>query len=191
MRYLMLLLTLGAATPAWAKSVYLNNVQIDGLTNQKFENCTVEIDAQGNVFITAKGYRVESVGQPKDQPPPAALTKRYWLVSENKNPGMDQYDLELIVNGTSVKKISTKDEQFYLEITKYMRKGNNQVYILAKKNLEGGQRRSTSPYHVVRLIIGEGVMTERTIMIDKQLLDYKRTAAEVESFTNQFDLEAR
>lgn len=189
LRLTMLVATLVSAAPAEAKSVFLNNVQIDGLTNQKFENCTVEIDAQGNVFITAKGYRVENMAP--TPAPAAALSKRYWLVSENKSPGMDQYDLELLINGVSVRKVTTKDEQFYLEVTKYLKKGPNQIFVIAKKNMEGGQRKSTSPQHQVRLMIGEGSMTDRTIMIDKQLLDYRRTAAEVDNFTEQFALEAR
>lgn len=190
MRRLLFLCALLTSTAADAKSIFLNNVQIDALTNQKFENCTVEIDAQGNVFITAKGYRVENMAS-ATPPPPAALTKRYWLVSENKTPGMDQYELELIINGVSVRKVTTKDEQFYLEVTKYLKKGNNQVFVLAKKIMEGGQRKSTSSAHIVRLMLGEGTMTDRTIMIEKQLLDYRRTAAETENFTDQFTLEAR
>jgi hypothetical protein len=50
--------TVGAG-PAMAGSVFLNNVNIDGLTSQKFEKATVRIDEQGNVYIDAPAYRVE------------------------------------------------------------------------------------------------------------------------------------
>ena len=43
-------LTLCAA-PSGAKSVFLNGVNIDGVTNQKFENATVVIDDKGNDFF--------------------------------------------------------------------------------------------------------------------------------------------
>jgi len=58
------------ATPALAgPSLSLNGVVIDGVTDQKFENATVLIDAVGNVYITAKGYLVK--GDPA--PPPATV----------------------------------------------------------------------------------------------------------------------
>jgi hypothetical protein len=59
---LLAALALAVATPAPAlagPSVTLNGVPIDGATGQRFENCAVEIDAQGNIHITAKGYAVK------------------------------------------------------------------------------------------------------------------------------------
>ncbi len=50
-----------AAAPAWA-AVYLNGVNIDGVTGQRFDNCTVVIDDRGNVRIEAKGYAVKVEG---------------------------------------------------------------------------------------------------------------------------------
>lgn len=47
------------AGPALAGSVYLNGVNIDGLTSQRFERATVRIDEKGNVLIDAPGYKVE------------------------------------------------------------------------------------------------------------------------------------
>jgi hypothetical protein len=173
---------------AFARSVYLNNVNIDTVVGQKFENCTVEIDAKGNVFITAKGYKVE-VAQPA---PPAlpGVTKRYWLVTEKPSPGLDQYEIEVFINNQSVKKIASGDEQIYLEVTKYMHGGDNAVYILAKKVI-AGERKSTSPTHFSRIILGEGELNGRTITIDKQLLDYKRNASEVQNFSDPFTVVGR
>ncbi|MDQ3264899.1 MAG: hypothetical protein M3Y59_14725, partial [Myxococcota bacterium] len=39
-------------------SVFLNGVNIDGLTDVKFEKATVRIDANGNVLIDAPHYKV-------------------------------------------------------------------------------------------------------------------------------------
>jgi hypothetical protein len=55
------------AAPAWAGSVFLNGVNIDGVTSQKFEKATVQIDEKGNVLIDAPAYKVEVQG-----PPPVA-----------------------------------------------------------------------------------------------------------------------
>ncbi|HEY6099344.1 MAG TPA: hypothetical protein VIW03_07935, partial [Anaeromyxobacter sp.] len=63
MRPLALVLAAAVASVAGAAdrgpSVTLNGVAIDGVTSQKFENCTVTIDAQGNIHIEAKGYAVK------------------------------------------------------------------------------------------------------------------------------------
>ncbi|MGB8930515.1 MAG: hypothetical protein WCC48_04600 [Anaeromyxobacteraceae bacterium] len=58
-----------AAAPAWA-SVYLNEVNIDGVTGQRFDNCTVTIDDRGNVRIEAKGYAVKVEGGDVARPGP-------------------------------------------------------------------------------------------------------------------------
>src|SRR5262249_25628635 len=48
------------AEPARAdRSIFLNGVKIDGVTNQTFRGCDVTIDAAGNVLISARGYSVE------------------------------------------------------------------------------------------------------------------------------------
>jgi hypothetical protein len=87
MRSLALLVAtavLAAAPPAQAgPSVTLNGVSINGVANQKFENVTVVIDAQGNLDIQAKGYAVRTAAAagalataaaapPAAPPPPAA-----------------------------------------------------------------------------------------------------------------------
>ncbi len=178
------------ASAAEAKSVYLNNVNIDSLTAQKFENCTVEIDAKGNVYITAKGYRVEVAGTPAT-PPPRPTTKRYWLVTEKPGRGLDEWEIEVFINNQFVKKVQSKDEQVYLEITKYFQGGTNNVLMVAKKKIEGEARKSTSAAHYSRVIIGEGEMAKDTIVIEKQLIDYRRNASELGNFADTFPIELK
>jgi hypothetical protein len=60
----------GAAPAAARPSVTLNGVNIDGVTGQRFENCTVVIDANGDVHIEAKGYAVQGA-EPARPPAPA------------------------------------------------------------------------------------------------------------------------
>jgi len=55
-----LAVTLGAPA-AHAAKVYLNGVEVTGITNQTFEGATVSIDAQGDVHIQAEGYRVQVI----------------------------------------------------------------------------------------------------------------------------------
>jgi hypothetical protein len=181
---------LGVSSTAAAKSVYLNNVNIDALVSQKFENCTVEIDGKGNVFITAKGYRVEVAPQPAPAPAPRPTNKRYWLVTEKPGHGADEWEIEVFINNQFVKKVAPRDEQIYLEVTKYLGGGANQVMIVAKKKIEG-ERKSTSPAHYSRVIIGEGEMAKDTIVIEKQLLDYRRNASEMGSFADTFPIELK
>src|SRR5512133_823644 len=100
MRALALLLAAGlagAATPAaGAPSVTLNGVNIDGVTGQRFENCTVVIDERGNVHITAKGYAVKPLGEDgatrpgprtaadaRATPAQGKLSRRYFIATEH------------------------------------------------------------------------------------------------------------
>ncbi|MDY7230886.1 hypothetical protein [Hyalangium rubrum] len=66
---LVSLAALMAPASAFAGSVYLNGVRIDGVTNQKFEKATVRIDDKGDVYIDAPGYAVRVMTAP---PTPAA-----------------------------------------------------------------------------------------------------------------------
>lgn len=178
-------------------AIYLNGVNIDGVTNQTFENCKVVIDAKGNVFLTAKGYQVQAVGGPggataapaatSDGPP----TMHYWLVTEKSAPGMTQYDLDLYINNKFVRKLPSTEGQVVMEISKYLKGGPNKVYVMAKKNLAGG-RRSSSPQHYFRIILGEGSAADgRNVFIDREVLSYKRTAAETQNFNDLFNVNAR
>ncbi|MEE8409882.1 MAG: hypothetical protein V3T05_09770, partial [Myxococcota bacterium] len=181
-----------------AGSLFLNGVNIDGVTNQVFNQCKVEIDAYGNVHITAKGYAVHGRGGAAPQttpnvPLPAVAgppSRRYWLVTEKAAPGMTQYDIDLFINSKWVRKFLDREEHVVLEITKYLRTGPNKVQFVAKKNV-GTARRSASPQHYFRIIIGEGNTGGRNIMISKKAVDYKRTALETKNYSDAFTLIAQ
>jgi hypothetical protein len=216
LRAICLFLALLAPEVASASSIFLNGINIDGVTNQAFNNCTVIIDAQGNIFITAKGYAVAAPGAGAQAPgiPGAALptapapavapvpvavptvaatpvvTQRYWLVTEKAAPGMTQYDIDLFVNSKFVRRFLDDEEHVVLEITKFLQPGQNKLVLMAKKNLGAG-RRSASPQHFFRVIIGEGDSGGRNVMINRKLVDYKRTALETTDQTDEFFLNAR
>ena len=174
-----------AATVAQAGSVSLNGVNIDGVTNQTFENCKVVIDAYGNVNIVAEGYSVggavtsapasveaqaANIGQP--------ATRRYWVVTEKK-PGKTQYDVDLFINGKWVRKFLDDERHSVYEVSKFLKIGPNKVVFVAKKNIGAKGRISQAPSDYFRIIIGEGKLGGRNVMITKTLVDYKRTALEM------------
>ena len=194
-------LVLLMASSASAGSIFLNGVNIDGVKNQVFNNCTVQIDAQGNVFVIAKGYAVAAPGATTQAPAPApaaaalpaapaALTQRYWLVTEKAAPGMSQFDIDVFINSKFVRRFLDGEEHVVLELTKNLQPGDNRVTLMAKKNMGDG-RRSSSPQHYFRIVVGEGDAGGRDVMINRKLIDYKRTALETKDFTDDFYVTAR
>lgn len=194
--FLAICILLGAA-PAFAGSVYLNGTRIDGVTNQKFENVTVEIDAHGNVHITAKGYAVQGPqvgakanGQkttgPVGQPP----TKRYWVVTE-KIPGKTKYDVDLYVNGKWVRKFLDDEKHTVLEVTSFLKTGPNRLVFRAKKNMGEAPTGVQSAKYYFRIVVGEGKQGGRNVMITRTLVDYRRTAIETKDFSDEFVLSAQ
>jgi len=191
MRALTLMFILLSSLPASA-STFLNGVNIDGVANQTFENCTVSIDDKGNVLITAKGYEIHAVQPkpttPKAPPPPPPVTKHYFLVADTE--GDSQYDVDVFINSVFVKRILSTDKQLTLEVSKYLVGGKNTVHFTAVKNLKEG-RKSIKPEHALKIHLGEGTQTPETIVLDQVLVEYIRTAAEITNFDNDVALTGR
>lgn len=186
-------------------SVFLNGVNIDSLRSQSFEKCkTVKIDERGDVFLDCPGYQVETQPTPAATPaptvPPAAplvsavvasaLTKHYWMVSEDANSALAQYDLDVFVNSKWIRKIKAGEPQIVLEITKYLSPGPNKILFAATKHVEAG-RKSTSPASYVKIVVGEGEAGGSTVMIDNPLVECKRTAAETDNVNEEFTIQGR
>lgn len=203
---------------AHAAKVYLNGVDLDGVTSQTFNNCNVTIDARGDVFISAKGYQIQTIGAdtplaapsataaPVTQPattaaapaptsaiaPTGPVTMRYWLVTEKAARGMTQYDIDIYINNKFIRRLTSKEEQVVMDVTEFMRTGNNAVYVVAKKNTGSDGRLSTSPQHYFKVIIGESSTKEgKEVYIDKEVLSYTRNAAESQDFTDLYNINAR
>jgi len=219
MRPLALLLALaaaGAAAPASAApAVTLNGVNIDGVTGQKFENCTVVIDGQGNVHIQAKGYAVKGPsaeaggepGQPQAAQRPAdarpaetrtasgraapagKLTRRYFLATEHTPPGT-QYDLAIFINAQWIREVKASEPQLVMEITKYLHPGPNKVTLAATKRIVG-ERLAYGSDVQLKVVIGEGNVGGGHVMIDVPLVETSRSAADIEDRTEEFVVEAR
>lgn len=199
-RLLALVIVLAMGGVAEARDVYLNGVKLDPnviLKNQTFPACEVKFDADGNVFITAKGFKVQVTAtenaKPEDNTPPSAdgkLAKRYWLVSKHNKKGQAQYDVDIFVNDTFVKKVRANDDATVLEVTKFVKAGANKVRLVAVKNL-GDRRLSSSVVDFLEIVVGEGAVGGGTVTIDKAVVSYKRTAAEVGDFKDDFSFTGR
>ena len=55
----------------------------------------------------------------------------------------------------------------------------------------GTARRSASPQHYFRIVVGEGNSGGRNVMISRKLIDYRRTALETKDFQDDFTLQAQ
>ncbi|HSM92504.1 MAG TPA: hypothetical protein VLT47_06405 [Anaeromyxobacteraceae bacterium] len=205
------------AAPAHG-AVYLNDVNIDGVTGQRFENCTVTIDDRGNVRIEAKGYAVKVEGgdagrsAPVANPPasgggyagapatggyaapaPAAtgrLSRRYFLVAEQSVEGGAQYEIDVFVNAQWIRKIQGTDGAMPIEVTKYFRPGQNRVFLAAKKTIAGDRRYYTRDVWM-KVVIGEGNVGGDHVMIDAPLVVMTRTAADLDDRNEEYVVEAR
>jgi hypothetical protein len=205
---------LPARAPA-APAITLNGVNIDGVTSQRFDNCTVVIDGMGNVDIQAKGYAVRTSEEPpRTKPqqagsgggiatakpvgaaaaspagaPPAKVSRRYFIAVENSPPG-PQYDLGIFVNAQWIREVKSNEPQAVLEITKYLRPGQNKVTLAATKRLSG-DRLAFSKDVALRVVGGEGNIGGDHLMIDVPLFETARTAAEMDDKTEEFVFDAR
>ena len=191
-----------ASRTALPRDVYFNGVKLEPhvmVKNQTFPACEVRFDTEGNVHITAKGYKVglapagnETAAAPVEEgtPAPTKVTKRYWLVAPQPKRGLVQYDIDVFLNGAFVKRIKSGDDKAILEVTKYVRPGTNTVRLIATKNL-GNKRVSASPQDVMEVVIGEGVVGGGTITIDRALVTYRRTAAETGNHSDNYSFASR
>lgn len=207
---------LGASTPARAApAITLNGVAIDGVTDQRFENCTVVIDAQGNVHIQAKGYAVRTAGEEPRTPPiepqnagsgggvssrplgaaasagtaPAKVTRRYFLATEQTPPG-PQFDLGIFINAQWIREVKSNETATVMEITRYLRPGPNKLTLAATKRL-GGERLAFTKDVALKVVVGEGNIGGDHVMIDVPLVEASRTAAEMDDRTEEFVIDAR
>jgi hypothetical protein len=175
-------------------SIFLNGVNIDGVRNQSFEKCkSARIDERGDVRLDCPGYQVEAPppgAQPASFVPGAAISKHYWMVSENQDSAAAQYDLDVFVNSKWVRKVKAGEPQIVLEITRFLSPGPNKILFAATKHLESG-RKSQQPSSYLKITVGEGEAGGNTVMIDNPLVECKRTAAETENVNEEFTIQGR
>jgi hypothetical protein len=195
-------------------------VNIGGVANQKFENVTVVIDAQGNLDIQAKGYAARVAGstspaaasnltppvapRPVAPPTPLAATsaspgssgpgrtgRRYFLVTEQSQPDGTQYDVEVFINASWIRVVKSADPQLVTEITRYLRPGSNKVTLSCTKRLQGVDRHAYGPDVTLKVVVGSGNIGGDHVMIDEPLATMVRTAAEIDDKVEEYVFEVR
>jgi len=166
---------------ALATTVYINGVRADVLPAVTLPNVTVTVDAKGDLYISAPGYKVEvapptysnGYGPPvplqnNPQPiaaplPPVAAASTvapgaWWLVTED-NQSMGQI-VDVVVNGTVVRRVQSGEPQLILDLAPYLHHGANTIAMNAISGttpLGGG---------ILNLYVGRGINVSGTIRID-------------------------
>jgi len=165
-------------------ALYINGVRVDpGLTNIKLHNVDVDIDAQGDVHVTAKGY-VVNVGETAQKPkPPAPATSaqqptKYFLTMAQS--GDPQWDVDVFVNGQYVRRFSAGQTSAPLEVTRFIKLGDNSLRFHAVK--QEGTIRSIQPSDLIQLTLDadQALVNGRHELT--HIYSYKRSAAETGMF---------
>lgn len=183
----LLVVSLLVSAQALAGSVFLNGVNVDGLTDQTFEKVNVRLDEKGNVHIDAPGYSATVVQPGKTR---AQITRRYWLATEEPTPGMAEYEVDVYVNSKWIRRVKSGEDQVVADITKHLVPGKNSVVMTARK-IGGEARKSVSERHFLRVIVGEGSASKEQVTIDNPLARFTRTAAETKDVSEEFTIETR
>jgi hypothetical protein len=171
---------------AAARDVYLNGTKVDGLTGQTFERARVRFDARGNIHIDVEGVNVQVVqteGRPgvsatpqAGNPPPRY---RYFLEASQFRIGLAQYDIEVHINGRSAATFRGDRQGGAIEVTQYLRGGENVVLFVANKT--GGPRQSTSRRDFFRVTLFKGTVQGDNALMSQALRSFERTAAHTAS----------
>ena len=134
--------------------------------------------------------RIKLPFPPRRSGAPGAITKHYFLVTDQSDGAAAQYDIDVFINSKWVRKVKSADAQIVLEITKYLQPGPNKVLFAATKHIEGG-RKGSAATSFVKFIVGEGESGGNNVMIDNPLVELKRTAAETENLNEEFTIQGR
>jgi hypothetical protein len=202
MRTCLVLLSILWAGVAEARDVYLNGVKLDAsvtIEPQTFKDCEVRVAQNGDIHISAKGYKVavtapaiETTPGATAAPPSraASATRGYWLVTKQTQRGAVQYDVDVFINDAHVKKVRSVDDPTVIDVSRYVQPGRNRVRIVAVKNI-GERRVSMSPTDSMEILIGEGSVGGGTVTVDKVHLSFKRTAADVQNVREDLEFSVK
>jgi hypothetical protein len=139
---------------------------------------------------TAAAAPAPAASAPAAPDAPPTLTRRYWLVTEQAVPGMSEYDIDLYINSKWIRKLRNNEEQIITEITRHLQPGKNTV-LLSPHKVVVGDRKSYSPQHYFKVIIGEGNVGGDNVMIDNPIIKFQRTAADTKDVSEEFILTTR
>ncbi len=187
-RVSFILIILGFTAQLYGGSVFLNGVKIDGVREQEFKAVNVKIDKDGNIHISAPQYIVKSGEEQAQKPVQPSQAKAYFLVTQISGSGRGGYDIDLFINGNWIKKITNKDEQIVMDLTKYIQNGKNTIRLTGVKAKDAAADPLSAGF--TEVIIGEGSAGKNNVVIDKPLIDFKFLAKDANPIIKDFDIEA-
>lgn len=180
--------------------IFVNDVEVTGLANQEFKNCTVKFDSKGDVHIKAPGYKIKRLDSGNSgkssgssttvvtEKKKGKLKQKYFLVTEQYKGSKVWDNYSLIIEGSVVKTFSSSDGVILEDISKHLINGKNLIVITASKKdkFPGG---SKSVWY--RVIIGEGHEEGNKIVINKTLGQFTRKGSDAESDSKTITLDAK
>jgi hypothetical protein len=187
---LSILLGVLAAGEAHARSVYLNGFDISEIRNQTFEKVKVVIDKDGNIRIDGPQYDVKVVPPAEellnDRGGPNALLKnKYYLVTQPPKTAGVQYDFLVTVNGKARRRVKADGPQLILEISAWLKKGENNITVAATKNIDG-IRKSFSAEDKASILVGMGHEEGKIVKIDAVKVDLRVNGSETDNKEEHF-----
>lgn len=127
---------------------------------------------------------------PKTSEQPKKMTKRYFLVATQNAPGMPEYEMDVYVNAKYLLTLKSTIDQEVIDITRNLVLGGNTITIEAKK-VSLGPRKSFSAEHAFNVVVGEGNESQGNVMIDNPIVNFRRTAADTDSVSKDFNFTTR
>jgi hypothetical protein len=185
---------LAGALPAGAAEIFLNGTRIATLKNVELQHCTVKFDANGDLQITAPGYRVEYtadgeakvVGQP-DRAAVARPKQRYALVYE-PSPKV-RFTFEVWLNNKLLRKIGADSPRFLIDLGQELVAGANTVRVIARP-LDGAAAGAEGDIAALRMYRGE-VTADGTFRAKQPpLLEVVRSAIDQQGIDRSFPISA-
>lgn len=175
-----------AATPAVAAEVFVNGVKVTGaLKGQKLTNVEIQFDAQGDLHVTAPGYKVEveGPGAAPSAPPPG---RQVWLIVNVPAPG--HYKLAIQANTAPPLEIPPHTSQYVKDVTPSLLPGPNGMLFTfyPQPGAPVGPVRDA-----VDILVGEGgKAADGTLTISRVLATVKRKtgAPSAEAVPVRFEL---
>ncbi len=184
----VILFVLLLSYPLFAGSIFLNGVKIDGVRDQEFKSVNIKIDKDGNIHISAPQYIVKTEEAQQNKPVQPTQAKSYFFVTQISKDGRAGYDIDLFINETWIKKITNKDDQVVMDLTKYLQNGKNKIRLTGIKAKDVVTDTMSAGF--TEIIIGEGISGKNNVVIDKPLIDFKFLAREANPVIKDFEIEA-
>lgn len=193
---------------SWAKKVFLNGVEITGMSGRTFKDVSVKLGANGNVYIIGKQYKVVSPKQarnmqkagsqykptnPTAQRTPAvrsttgaatggSLNKNYLLVVQRTAVGASGYRLVIQVNGVKVKEIKLSMIQDVIPLNRYLKTGRNTLVIESYKE-------KTKASGGISVIMSTGKIKGGRVFVNQPyLMQYNRLSSEQKNYRHIFPI---